>query len=574
MTTDRGAQLGTVPFGRFLHQCGTRLKALYFAAMAAWSAIYGIPLLAGWVISSMLDRAGGPLEGSGVWWLLAAAITLMALRAVVLWAGLQLTFSLIFRTSAWIKVHVLRRLLRRPSARATVRENAEAVSRLRDDSDEIGGLLEWTTDLIYRSVLLVIAVTVLAVSDLVMTIPLLLLLGGLWGSIALKNRVAELQAETRARQGLVGSEIADVLTGIRDLRLSHTIDGRFQALERRFAWRRAVQLRHQVYLDLLSDLFRNLVMVGTAVVLFTVSVRIAEGTFSVGKLVLFLTYAGWLGQQMYFFGKIIARYQSGKVSYGRLAELTEPAEAGQLPAVREPADAGEPLRLLTASGLTCTAPDGVTAPEPVDFEVAPGRLVALTGDIGSGKSMLVRGLLGLQPGVQGRVSWNGADVTGDLNRLSAPRVAHARQQSRFVPGTVRENLLLGDDDITDDRLADVMAAVHLRPGSSELPDGLDTRLDSGAASRLSGGQRQRLALARMLCRPADLYVVDDCDSSLDGATARSIWQTLPKKWPGAWIVVSHNPDLLAIADTVVTVTAGARADVSTAGTGARQEAAL
>ncbi|MGW2088312.1 ATP-binding cassette domain-containing protein [Streptomyces sp. NPDC001880] len=574
MTTDRGAQLGTVAFGRFLHSCGTGLKALYFTAMTAWSAVYGIPLLVGVIISSMLDRADGPLGGSGIWWLLAAAVALMALRAAVLWAGLQLTFSLIFRTSAWIKVHVLRRLLRQPSARATVRGNAEAISRLRDDSDEIGGLLEWTTDLIYRSVLLVIAVAVLAVSDLVMTIPLLLLLGGLWASIVLKNRVAELQAETRVRQGVVGSEIADVLTGIRDLRLSHTIDGRFQALERRFAWRRDVQLRHQVYLDLLSDLFRNLVMVGTAVVLFTVSARIADGSFSVGKLVLFLTYAGWLGQQMYFFGKILARYQGGKVSYGRLAELAGSAEAEEPPAASEPAPAEDPLRLLTVSGLTCTAPDGVTAPEPVGFEVAPGRLVALTGDIGSGKSMLVRGLLGLQPGVQGRVSWNGTDVTGDLSRLGAPSVGHARQQSRFLPGTVRENLLLGADDITDAHLDEVMAAVHLRPGSPELPDGLDTRLDSGAASRLSGGQRQRLALARMLCRPAELYVVDDCDSSLDGATARSIWQTLPKKWPGAWIVVSHNPDLLAAADTVITVRAGSRADAPAPGAGARQEAGL
>ncbi|MFE1872686.1 ATP-binding cassette domain-containing protein [Streptomyces sp. NPDC059496] len=570
MNTDQGAQLGTVPFSRFLHQCGSRLKALYFLAMAAWSAIYGIPLLAGIVISTMLDRADEPLEGSGIWWLLVAAVTLMALRAAVLWGGLQLTFTLIFRTSAWIKVQVLGRLLRRPAARATVRGNGEILNRLRDDSDEIGGLLEWTTDLIYRSVLLVIAVAVLAVSDLVMTIPLLLLLGGLWASIALKNRVAELQAESRERQGLIGSEIADMLTGIRDLRLSGAVEGRLQALERRFAWRRGVQLRHQVYLDLLSDLFRNLVMVGTAVVLLTVSVRVASGDFSVGKLVLFLTYAGWLGQQMYFFGKILARYQSGKVSYGRLAELApadEPASAAVPTAV------DESLHELTVTDLSCTAPEGATAPEPVSFRVRPGQLVAVTGDIGSGKSTVIRSLLALQPGVHGSVRWNDVDITGKQDVLGAPRVGHARQQSKFVHGTVRENLLLGTEGITEERLEQVMAAVHLRPGSPELPDGLDTRLDSGAASQLSGGQRQRLALARMLCRPAELYVVDDCDSSLDDATARSIWQTLPKEWSAAWIVVSHNPDLLAAADTVVTVKARTRDDVPVAA-GAQQEAAL
>jgi ATP-binding cassette subfamily B protein len=58
----------------------------------------------------------------------------------------------------------------------------------------------------------------------------------------------------------------------------------------------------------------------------------------------------------------------------------------------------------------------------------------------------------------------------------------------------------------------------------------------------------------MLCRPADVYVVDDCDSSLDGPTARAIWATLPRQWPAAWIVVSRNEDLLAAADVVVNVT--------------------
>ncbi len=568
MTTGQETRFETVAFSRFLHRCGSRLRALYFTAMATWSAIYGIPLLMGAVTSAMLDSAAGPLEGSGVWWLLAAAVALMVLRAVALWGGLQLTFVLIFRTSAWIKVTALGRLLRRSGSRAAVRGNGEILNRLRDDSDEIGGLLEWTTDLVYRSVLLVVAVVVLAVTDLTMTIPLLLLLLGLWASVALKNRVALLQAETRVRQGVIGSEVADTLTGIRDLRLSGAIEGRLQGLERRFAWRRGVQLRHQVYLDLLSDLFRNLVMVGTAVVLLTVSVRVSNGDFSVGKLALFVTYTGWLGQQMYFFGKILARYQSGKVSYARLGELAPPDEPL---AARDGAPAAGPLRELTVTALSCATPAGVTAPEPVSFRVRPGELVAVTGDIGSGKSTFVRSLLALQPGVHGQVCWNGVDVTGNQDWLSAPRVGHARQQSLFLRGTVQENLLLGATGVSTEHLERVMAAVHLRPGSPELPDGLGTRLDSGAASRLSGGQRQRLALARMLCRPAELYVVDDCDSSLDGATARSIWQTLPEQWPGAWVVVSHNPDLLKAADTVVTLRAGTHE--VTSDNGAEKEAA-
>lgn len=546
--TEAGPRIGSVPFVRFLGRSAGRLRWMYGSVMAGWSLIYGIPLVVGALFADLIDQAGKPPISTGTWWLLWAAVALMVLRAVVLWIGLQLTFALIFRTSAWMKVQALERLLGRPSARAAVRGNGEILNRLRDDTDEIGGLLEWTTDLVYRSVLLVIAVTVLVRSDLIMTVPLLLQLAGLWASVFLKHRVATLQAETRTRQGLIGAEITDTLTGIRDLRLAGAIEGRLTALEQKFAERRGVQLRHQVYMDLLSDLFRNLVMIGTAVVLLTVSVRVADGGFTVGKLVLFLTYASWLGQQMYFFGKILARYQSGKVAYGRLAELAgddhDPLESAP----------HEPLRELTVSQLTCAAPEGTRPIAPVDFRVRPGQLVAVTGEIGAGKSTVVRALLGLQPEVRGSVRWNGTDVTGDSAALIAPRVGYARQQSRFVGGTLRDNLLLGAEDIPPERLDAALAAVNLRPGSPELPHGLDTELDSGEASQLSGGQRQRLALARMLCRPAEVYVVDDCDSSLDGPTAREIWRTLPRQWPGAWVVVSHNPDLLAAADTVVTVT--------------------
>ncbi len=540
-----GPRVGVAAFPAFLRGAGRRIRGLYLSAMGAWSLIYGLPLVVGALISAMLDHAANPPVGRATWWLLGFAVALMVVRAVALWAGLQLTFVLIFRTSSWIKAQVLVRLLGRPVAHGPQLGAGDILNRLRDDSDEIGGLLEWTTDLIYRSVLLVVAIAVLATADLVMTLPLVLLAGGLWASVLLKQRVAVAQRETRVRQGIIGAEITDTLSGVRDLRLADALEGRLAGLVRRFAWRREVQLRHQVYMDLLSDLFLNLVTIGTGVVLLTVSFQVAHGTFSIGKLALFVTYASWLGQQMSFFGKILARYQNGRVSYGRL---------GALAGADEPAAPGGPgpLRELVVTGLTCAAPEGAGAPRPVDFRVRPGQLVAVTGEIGSGKSLVVRSLLGLQPGVSGSVRWNGEEVAGERGVLGAPRVGYARQQARFVHGSLLDNLTLGED-LPRDRVEAAMSAVCLEGGSAELPLGLETWIDSGSATQLSGGQLQRLSLARMLCRPADLYVVDDCDSSLDGPTARQVWRTLPRDWPGAWVVVSHNPDLIAAADVVVTV---------------------
>ncbi|GAB6902685.1 ATP-binding cassette domain-containing protein [Kineosporia succinea] len=534
-------------FFSFLHRAGARIRLTYVAAMGLWAVIHGLPLAVGLVIAELIDDADGGVDGR-TWSLLGLTVGLMLLRGVLLWGGLALTFSLIFQVSSWLKVSVLNAVLGAPVPPDAALRTGDVVNRLREDTDEIGGLLEWTTDLVYRSVLTLIAVVVLLRTDVITTLPLILLLGGLWASVYLKRRVGDLQQETRMHQGDISAAMTDLLAGVRDLRLSALMPGRVSDLTRRFDRRRRAQVRQQVFTDLMGDLFRNTVVVGTAVVLLTVSVRIADGDFTIGKLVLFLTYIAWLGEQMYFFGYILARLQSGRVSYGRLGELV-PVGAGT-------GDPGalEPLTELVVTDLTCAPPlTGAAPPEPITFAVRPGQLVVITGGVGTGKSTLVRCLLGTQPGIRGSVRWNGIELVGRPRALHTPMVSLSRQSPRFLAGPVLDNLRLGSTEVSSGQVNAVLEAVRLGTGESGLPEGPRTVLDSGEAGQMSGGQRQRLALARMLAHPAQLYVVDDCDSSLDQATAQHIWRTLPATWPGAWVVVSHNRDLLAAADLVVTV---------------------
>ena len=137
-----------------------------------------------------------------------------------------------------------------------------------------------------------------------------------------------------------------------------------------------------------------------------------------------------------------------------------------------------------------------------------------------------------------------------------PRVSYAGQSPRFLRGTLEDNVVLGASTMTRQDVERSMRSVHLDPGSAELAEGVATKLYSGDAGQLSGGQRQRLALARMLSREAEMYVVDDCDSSLDASTARLIWQEMRRQRNAVWIVVSQNPTLLEIADRVITLKRG------------------
>ncbi|MFF9076876.1 ATP-binding cassette domain-containing protein [Streptomyces sp. NPDC014735] len=526
-------------FSRFLLHAGSRYKGLYLSSTVVWTMIHGLPLLVGVGVQALLDEAAGAPTASSTWWLLGLVVATMAARALVLVGGLGLDFTLIFRVSAHLKTSVLARLVGRSRARGPRLKEGDQLNRIREDTDEIAEFLGWTADLFYRTVLLFIALGVLLSTDVVVTLSLLPLVGAVWLSTTLKRRIGTLQEETRERQGRIAGAFTDLLSGIRDVRLANTVHHRVEDLSGQFTERRKVQARQQVASDFLSGLFQNMVTFGTAIVLMVTATRMAAGEFTVGELALFLTYTSWLSEQVFFFGRAMARAEQGRVSYDRLRELAD----------GEPAPVPEDAPRLTELRVEQLACDGRFG--PVSFTATPGTLVAVTGEVGTGKSAFLHALLALTPDAEGRVLWNGRDVTGDAGWWQAPRASYARQSAHFIQGTARDNLLLGGAAVDRDSLEETLRAVCLEPGSTELPDGLDTRIGSGDASGLSGGQRQRLALARMLCRPADVYVVDDCDSSLDGETARRMWADLPRLRPAVWIVVSHNPDLLAAADQVV-----------------------
>lgn len=524
-----------------------RFGLLYVGNMLLWTVIHGLPLVVGLAVAELLDHAVSHPTDARAWWLLALAVGAMVARALVLFGGLSLDFTMIFKMSARLKERAFTSLVSRSQAHGPALDTGDELNRIRDDSDEIAEFVGWTADFLYRSVLLVVALVVLLRADAVTTVALVPLIGGLWIATALKRRVGALQDETRQRQGRIAGSITDLLTGIRDLRLGGRTTGQVERLSGHFAERRRVQARQQMYADLLTGLFRNIVTFGTAIVLIVISARVVSGDFRVGTLALFITYTSWLGEQIFFFGRALARYQSAKVSHDRLHELV----TGD-PVPAPPTDAGQPLRELRVAGLAWRPADGSPGTAPVSFTARPGQVVVLTGPVGVGKSSLVKGMLGLRGEVTGSVRWNDREVLGDPAWWRSPRVGHARQGAAFVTGTVRDNLLLGEED-HDGRLARALDSVRLDTGSHELPAGLDTEVGSGTAGRVSGGQRQRLAIARMLCSPAEVYVVDDVDSSLDPETARALWENLPRQWPAVWIVVSHDPHVLARADTVVRI---------------------
>jgi ATP-binding cassette subfamily C protein CydD len=216
-------------------------------------------------------------------------------------------------------------------------------------------------------------------------------------------------------------------------------------------------------------------------------------------------------------------------------------------------------------------------PHALDLVIRPGRVVALVGASGVGKSSAVQVLLGLRAPDRGRVvvrpvrDARPVSSAGDLAAVDLAAVdladvdpagwraqlAWVPQRPLVVPGTLADNLRLVAADATDADLDDAASAAGLDAVVAALPNGWSTRIGHGGHG-LSAGQRQRLAIARALVRRAALVVLDEPTAHLDPATEQVVHDAVRRLREAgrAVVLVAHRPALVALADEVVTVVDG------------------
>lgn len=157
--------------------------------------------------------------------------------------------------------------------------------------------------------------------------------------------------------------------------------------------------------------------------------------------------------------------------------------------------------------------EGKNVIKGISFEIPKNSFVSIVGESGCGKSTLASILMGYNKITSGKLSIknrNAEEISTDEKMKLMTMVSF---QNYLFKGTVRENLLMGRDDIKDDKLLDALKSVNLYEFFSTL-EGLDTKI-AERASNLSGGQRQRLCIARALLHDSEIYIFDEATSNID-----------------------------------------------------------
>jgi ATP-binding cassette subfamily B protein len=278
---------------------------------------------------------------------------------------------------------------------------------------------------------------------------------------------------------------------------------------------------------------------------------VAEGSLSVGGLVAFFATATVLRWPTESIGFLLALTLDAKTAISRHFEVIDEPVSIQDPV--EPRTIRNPQGRLEFKDVHFSYPDQKSGSSPllsgINLVLNPGESVALIGATGSGKTTLTALTTRLFEVSRGAIELDGIDLR-DLTRSELrTHIAMAFEDATLFSSTVRENVLLGRPEATEQDLTDALDIAQAQ-FVYDLPDGVETKIGEEGLS-LSGGQRQRLALARAVAAKPAVLVLDDPLSALDVDTEamveRALRTVLSKTTA---LIVAHRPSTVQLADRV------------------------
>ncbi|MWD26416.1 ATP-binding cassette domain-containing protein [Aquicoccus sp. SCR17] len=300
--------------------------------------------------------------------------------------------------------------------------------------------------------------------------------------------------------------------------------------------------------------------VGFMLVLFWGGSELLSGEKSVGDFMAFFSAIAFAFEPLRRLGAISGVWQSAAAAIERIRELMEVQPTLTSPADPVPAPQGVPEIVLRDVSLAY-------GEEPVlrgaSFTARAGKTTALVGASGAGKSTVFNVLTRLFDPQEGEVTIGGVPVSAmrleDLRGLFSV----VSQEALLFDETLKENVLLGAENVPEEKLEAALEAAHVSDFLPRLSDGLETPVGP-RGSNLSGGQRQRVAIARALLRDTPILLLDEATSALDTRSEALVQQALDQLSRGrTTLVIAHRLSTVRDADSIVVMEHGRVVDQGT-----------
>jgi ATP-binding cassette subfamily B protein/subfamily B ATP-binding cassette protein MsbA len=431
-----------------------------------------------------------------------------------------------------------------------------ALRRITTDSECMSTIVQDTLLPVSMSLVSLVAMFVVMVElDPTLTLLALLVLPAMAVTIKLYSRpMLERSYEQHTAEGKMYDTVEQTLTAlpvIQAFAAEERADARFQSDTDRIlratiatTW---AQFRFKILIGAATSL-------GTTLVLYVGTEQALSGALTVGTMVVFISYLaslyGPLEDVMQGSGSI----QGAAGSARRILEI--------LDAPSEVEDSSKAIALSAVRGhlrfenVTFGYEPGQPVLRGVSLEARPGRIVAIVGATGAGKTTLVSLIPRFFDPDDGRVTMDGQDLRELKLKTVRGAVSLVLQDSFLFPFSIAENIAYGRPNASRAEVEDAARAANAHAFISRLPDGYDTVVGERGAT-LSGGERQRVAIARALLRDAPVLILDEPTSALDAETESLLLEALDRLMLGrTTLIIAHRLSTIRAADEIIVLDHG------------------
>ncbi len=368
------------------------------------------------------------------------------------------------------------------------------------------------------------------------------------------TRIRPIYRNVRARLGDINARLQDSLSGIRVIQAFVKEEqqlARFTTDSESYYQARVQGIR---YWATFFPAMRFVAAMGTVIVLAAGSIMVLDGSLTLGTLVAFLSYTVSFYEPINRLTEVDNVLQEAIAAGERIFELLDTtADIKDAPdAVELPPVQGD----VSFDNVHFRYGTGDKVLQDVTFRMAPGEVVALVGPSGAGKTSIANLLCRFYDPVHGHITMDGINLRQVRLSFLRSQVAVVLQDTFLFNTSVRDNLLYGKPDATDDELLAATRAAHAHEFIKALPNGYDTEIGERGV-KLSGGQKQRLALARALLADPRILILDEATSSVDAEAEYLIQQALEAVLKGRTaLVIAHRLSTIRDADKIIALEEG------------------
>lgn len=311
----------------------------------------------------------------------------------------------------------------------------------------------------------------------------------------------------------------------------------------------------------LSPIMYFIASIGIAIVMVVGNHLIITGEMSTGSLASFITSLLLLYKPVKTLGSTLTNMQNIFVSMNRVFELFD-----LQPEIKDKENAKELKGIennLTFENVFFEYKENKPVLKDVSFEVKKGEMLALVGNSGGGKSTIVNLIPRFYDIKAGSIKIDGQDIRDFSLKSLRGQVSEVFQDNFLFSGTIRDNIIMGKKDATEEEIMEVVRAAHLDDFIGTLKDGIDTVIGERGTT-LSGGQRQRVAIARAMIKNAPILILDEATSALDNKSEAIVQKALENLIKGRTVfVIAHRLSTIKNADKIAVINDGQLVELGT-----------